>query len=347
MNFELPSRRIRSGWYSDKYFTRSQQVLKKEGRHPQVVMQVFCKKRALLCGINEALACLREGALAPHRLKVYALREASQIKPWESVMHLCGDYHSFVHLETVYLGILARRTSVATAVRDVVDASKGKPVFFFSARFDHLLNQPGDGYAAKVGGATAVSTDANASWLARDTVFGTIPHGLIAAFGGDTVKASLAFDRHMPRTIKRIVLVDFKNDCVGTSLEVARALGKRLWAVRLDTSREIRDASVRGRGPESLGVCPELVRHVRHALDREGYPWVRILISGGFDAKRIREFIRQHVPFDAVGVGSAFYHERIEYTADLVKVNGRDCSKVGRRFRPNHRFKVFHLKRGK
>lgn len=331
--------RIHSGWYSDKYFVRSQTVLKKENLHPEVVMQVFCKEEALLCGVEEAVFCIKNASLQPKKLKIYALRDGMRIKPWETVMHIVGDYTSFAHLETVYLGILARRTSVATAVRKAVDAASGRPILFFAARFDHFPEQPGDGYAAFIGGAKGVSTDANAAWVKGEQAFGTIPHALIAACEGDTVKASLIFDRQMPKSIQRIVLVDFENDCVKTSLAAARALGKRLWGVRLDTARELRDRSVRGRGKESYGVSAELVRKVRQALDREGFRWVRIVVSGGFNAERIRKFAAQRVPFDAVGIGSAFYKERIDFTADIVKVNGRPCAKVGRRFCPNPRLR--------
>ena len=337
--YSFPVREIRSGWYSDKYFIRSRAILEKEKLRPEVVMQVFCKKEAVLCGIEEATACLKVGSSSPGRFRISALKEATLVRPWESVMHITGDYASFIHLETLYLGILARRTSIATAVRRVVQACRGKPVLFFAARFDYFMNQPGDGYAAKIGGASGVSTEANTAWLKKEDAFGTIPHGLIAAFGGNTVKASLAFDRRMPKSIRRIVLVDFENDCVKTSLEVSRALGKRLWGVRLDTSREFRDRSVKGRGPESRGVSPELVRNVRKALDREGFRWVKIIVSGGFDAERITEFVKQRVPFDAAGIGSAFLHERIEFTADIVKVNGKPCSKAGRRFHSNPRLK--------
>jgi nicotinate phosphoribosyltransferase len=305
-------------------------------------MQVFCKKVALLCGVNEAAACLRVGSRQPGRFKIYALRDGDRIKPWESVMHVVGDYAAFAHLETLYLGILARRTALATSVRSVVQAADKKPVLFFSARFDHYSNQPGDGYAASVGGVAGLSTDANISWLKGRESFGTIPHGLIAAYNGDTVKASLRFDRYMPRSIQRIVLVDFENDCARTSVAVARALGKRLWGVRLDTAREIRDFSVKGRGPKSYGVSAELVWNVRRALDREGFSWVRIIVSGGFDAERVREFVRKRVPFDGVGVGSSFYHDRIDFTADIVKVDGRPCAKVGRQYRPNRRMKRIH-----
>lgn len=336
---DLPVRQIRSGWYSDKYFLRSRAVLRREGRRPHVVMQIFCKKSALLCGVKEAVTCLKEGSYASGRVKIYALRDGDSIKPWESVMHVAGDYTAFAHLETLYLGILARRTSVASAVRAAVRASSGKPVLFFSARFDHFLEQPGDGYAAKIGGASGVSTDANTAWIRGEEAFGTIPHALIAAYGGDTVKASLAFDRSVPRRVKRIVLVDFENDCVKTSLEVAHALGQQLWGVRLDTSREIRDRSVKGKGADSYGVCPELVRRVRKALDEAGFRKVRIVVSGGFNPERIRDFVRRGVPFDAVGVGSYFFQERVDFTADIVKVDGKPCAKVGRFFRANRRLR--------
>ncbi len=340
--FGLPVSQIRQGLFSDKYFVRTRTILEKDRRHPDVVMQVFCKKSAIVCGLSEAAACLKLGSSHPKRFRIYALRDGDRVKPWETVMHIVGDYASFAHLETLYLGILSRRTSVATAVREVVKAVSGKPVLFFSARFDHYLNQPGDGYAAALGGVSGLSTDANVFWLKGKQSFGTIPHGLIAAYGGDTVKASLAFDRYMPKSIKRIVLVDFKNDCARTSVEVAQALGRGLWGVRLDTAREIRDLSVKGRGPQSKGVSAELVRNVRQALDRAGFPWVRIIISGGFDAERIRGFVRQRVPLDAVGVGSSFYRDRIDFTADIVKLNGKPCAKVGRRFRPNRRLKRIH-----
>ena len=40
------------------------------------------------------------------------------------------------------------------------------------------------------------------------------------------------------------VLVDFENDSVRTALEVADALGDRLWGVRLDTSERLVDRSL-------------------------------------------------------------------------------------------------------
>ena len=114
-------------------------------------------------------------------------------------MTIEGDYALFAHLETVYLGCMARRTLIMRNVREVVEAARGKPILYFPARHDHWLVQTGDGWAAHVAGAIGVSTDAQASWWGGRGV-GTVPHGLIAAYGGDTVLAARKFaDRYARR----------------------------------------------------------------------------------------------------------------------------------------------------
>ena len=337
--FRLTVADIRRGFYSDAYFTRTRRILLRENRHPQVLMQVFARGDGIVCGVDEAIAVLKLCADRPGNLRIRALRDGAAMCARETVMTLEGDYATFAHLETVYLGILARRSALATSVRRVVVAAAGRPVFFFPARFDHWLNQPGDGWAATIGGAAGVSTDANASWWGGAGI-GTIPHGLIGAYGGDTVAAARAFDRHIPRGVKRIALVDWDNDCVAASLACASALGRRLWGVRLDTSGDLRDRSVRGRGRASHGVCAELVRKVRIALNENGFGWVKIVVSGGFTAEKVQRFVNDGVPFDGVGVGSSLLQGRIDFTADLVRVDGKPCSKVGRGLRPNPRLRL-------
>ncbi|MFA6563976.1 MAG: nicotinate phosphoribosyltransferase [Verrucomicrobiia bacterium] len=337
--FRLPVADIRRGFYTDAYFTRTRRILHRDARHPRVLMQVFTRGDGIVCGTDEAVAVLKLCADKPRALRIRALRDGALMRPRDTVMTIEGDYATFAHLETVYLGILARRSALATNVRRVVAAADGKPVYFFPARFDHWLNQPGDGWAAKVGGAAGVSTNANAAWWRGDGI-GTIPHGLIGAYDGNTVAAAEAFDRHIPREVNRIVLVDWDNDCVGTALACARALGRRLWGVRLDTSGDLRDRSVRGPGSASYGVCAELVRNVRNALNVNGFGWVKIVVSGGFTADKVKRFVKDQVPFDVVGVGSSLLQGRIDFTADIVRVNGWPCSKVGRTLRPNPRLRL-------
>jgi nicotinate phosphoribosyltransferase len=173
---------------------------------------------------------------------------------------------------------------------------------------------------------------------------GTVPHALIAAYDGDTVVATQKFAQYIDPAVNVIALVDFDNDCVGTSLRVARALGDRLWGVRLDTSGTLVDASiVPMMGTfRPTGVNLQLVRNVRAALDAEGFAHVRIVASGGFDPSKIREFESEGAPVDAYAVGSAFFDNTgmYDFTADIVAVRDgdwRECHKVGRPERPNPR----------
>jgi nicotinate phosphoribosyltransferase len=336
--FHLPVERMRAGYYSDKYFVRAREILLADRHRPRVTMQVFGKSHAFLGGMDEAVAILKLCAVEWDDLVVHSLYDGDEVEPWESVMLIEGPYDAFAHLETLYLGVIARRTKVGTNTRHVVEAARPREVMFFPARHDHWLVQTGDGYAAHVAGAIGVSTDAQASWWGSEGV-GTVPHALIAAYGGDTVLATRKFAEHIPEQVRLITLVDFDNDSVGTSLAVARALGPRLYGVRLDTSETLVDKSVIPQmgSFKPTGVTPELVWNVRNALDREGFPLVRIIVSGGFDVEKIRRFEEAKVPVDAYGVGSSLYQGRFDFTADVVLVDGKPCAKAGRVHRLNPR----------
>jgi nicotinate phosphoribosyltransferase len=339
--FQLPVEKMRAGYYSDKYFQTARDVLLADGHDPTVTMQVFQKKSAWLGGVDEAIAILKLCVTESYSwadLDVRALRDGDAVAPWESVMHITGPYAAFVHLETLYLGVLARRTKVASNTRAVVEAAWPKRVMFFPARHDHWLVQTGDGYAAHIAGAIGVSTDAQASWWGSRGI-GTVPHALIAAYGGDTVRAAEAFVRNASADVNVICLVDFVNDSVGTALAVARALGSRLYGVRLDTSESMIDKSLIGTMGrfDPRGVNAQLVLNVREALDAEGFSNVKIVVSGGFNAQKIRLFEEQGVPVDMYGVGSSLFQERFDFTADVVLVNGKPAAKMGRDYLANPR----------
>jgi len=336
--FRLPVERIRAGYYSDAYFNFTKELLEREEHHTRVVMQVFQKRHSVLGGIDEAIAVLKLCSEDWDALEVHALYEGDAIEPHETVLTIEGDYALFAHLETVYLGCMARRTLIMRNVREVVEAAGGKQILFFPARHDHWLVQTGDGWSAHVAGAIGVSTDAQASWWGGRGV-GTVPHSLIAAYGGNTVEAAKAWAKHYAHEMNVTVLVDFENDSVRTALEVADALGDELWGVRLDTSDRLVDRSLWGEMGDfkPTGVNHVLVDKVRRALDEAGHEDVQIVVSGGFTAERIREFERLGVPADAYGVGSSLLRGDNDFTADIVLVDGRPCSKVGRQHRPNER----------
>lgn len=347
-------KKIRDGYYSAVYFKRTKYILEKESNLASVTMQIFQRQDgSLLCGINEVIELLRVGVGSwknnkwisqRRKFQVYTLQDGDIVVGGEPVMHIIGPYVYFAHLESLSLGILARRTMVATNTLDVVEAARGKPVFFFADRFDDFRNQEGDGYAAYVGGVTGVCTPAHANrW--NSVPVGTIPHALIAVNGGDTVTTVNLFAKHIPN-VNVIALVDFDNDCVGTSLAVALALGKKLWGVRLDTASDIIDFSltkIKSENREVYGVNPMLVKLVRKALNTAGFNHVKILVSGGFNVKKISMFEKEKTPVDGYGVGSALIHGSNDFTADIVEVEGKPIAKVGRTYKPNRRFQTIKL----
>jgi nicotinate phosphoribosyltransferase len=334
--FELPVERIRAGEFSDVYFNRARAALRAAERRARVTWQVSAKQAGWLGGIDEAVALFKLCSDDFSALDVHALYEGDHVEPWDTVLLVEGEYTNFAHLETLVLGTLARRTRICTNVRHLVDAARPKPIYYFGARSDHALLQPGDGLSAHVGGAASVSTDAQGTFIKQKGV-GTVPHALIAAFDGDTVAAALAVARVLPPEVPLIALVDYENDSVATSLAVARALDGRLWGVRLDTAEFMIDRSVlplMGTFPPT-GVNPALVWNVRNALDAEGFGEVKIVASGGFTVARIRAFEEDGVPVDAYGVGGSVQEGHRDFTADVVQLDGKPQAKAGRELRPN------------
>lgn len=296
------------------------------------------------------------------------------------VIKIRGRYRDFAILETPILGVLSRISRIATQVYEVLKVSNGKPVLFFPARFDLPEVQASDGYAYwlavqrynwEFGKQTKaqVSTDAQASWWGGRGS-GTVPHGLIASFLGDTAESMEAFARYMPPDVPRIALVDFNNDTVRDSLSTVHLFwthyrealeqgdeqGQRRWTldgVRLDTSGNVRDRSLEPDGPK--GVNPQLVRQVRSALDSAWEAWdlpeplaevarrycrnVKVVVTGGFNRERIAEYERDGVPADIYGVGSSLLRNdsdtNSDFTKDVVRVcigdQWVDMAKVGRK----------------
>jgi nicotinate phosphoribosyltransferase len=310
-----PSADVLSGKTADVYFHRTLDILKKAGRNPVAVMEVFPNRDGLLCGIEEAKALLQK--VLPSGSFLWAMEESSSISRKEVVMRISAPYLSYGLYETALCGMLAHASGWATAARECVQAAAGIPVVSFGARHVHPSVAAVMDYAAVIGGCQGCSSVLGAE-LAGIKPSGTMPHSFILAMG-DTVAAAEAFDRYMPPGVQRVVLVDTFKDEVEESLRVARALGNKLAAVRLDTPRE--------RG----GVTVDLVKELRAKLDLEGFNKVGIFVSGGFDAAKIRMFVEQKAPVSGFGVGSYISGAApLDFTADLHEIDGKPLAKRGR-----------------
>ncbi len=314
-----PSHEILSGDSADVYFARAETILAEEGRDPLVTMEVFTRQAAVLCGIDEARNLLGHvlASADPSETRLEALADGDRIEPREIVLRIQARYRKFGLYETAFLGMLAQSTGWATAARTVVDVAAPDPVISFGARHIHPDITDVLDYAAIVGGCVGASTPAGAR-LAGLAPTGTMPHSLVLIFG-DTVEASLAFDRHMPPDVPRIVLVDTFKDEAEEALRVAHALGDRLYGIRLDTPSE------RGR------VTADLVHEVRARLDQAGFGHVRITVSGGLNPDRIQYFKDASAPVDSYAVGSFISGATpIDFTGDIKVIDGQPIAKRGR-----------------
>jgi nicotinate phosphoribosyltransferase len=331
--FGLDYEKIRKGWYTDKYFVNASNILseliregyKFAGESPEleqqgfpvhdievgkleVEMQLFTRRKpfSLVAGTKRAIGIYRNCAghwgkdgkfvAAGDALEIEALDEGERVVEWEPVIHVRGVYRDLAPLETPVLGVLTRSTKVATNVLLALEAARGKPIFFFPARYDIPEAQAADGYAYKIAVETynrensasvplLISTDAQGSaWDAPGS--GTVSHSYLLCFLKDTAEAMLHFARLMPPEANRVALVDVNDDCIGDSLAAARALFLKymelvergqdvearkyvLYGVRPDTAANMLDKAITPdeATAEDYGVSPKLVRRLRQALD--------------------------------------------------------------------------------
>jgi nicotinate phosphoribosyltransferase len=343
--------RVGKGWFSAVYFLKTCEIIESVKPENQVTMQFFQKSDAVLCGTDESIALIKTFAKNPEELDIYSLKDGDKISPFETVLTITGPYQNFGFLEGIIDGILARRTSVATNVYNVVKAASQsgiqKPVIFMGDRDDHFTMQAGDGYASFIGGSSAQATHAMNEWWGKRGM-GTMPHALIQLFKGDIVAATRAYHEKFPED-DLMALVDYNNDVITDSLRVAREFKETLKGVRIDTSRTMvdqyfcRNQDVLGQF-DPRGVNPELVFALRKALDSEGFNDVKIVVSGGFNEDRISQFEKMNVPVDIYGIGSSLLKINIGFTGDNVLINGDPEAKAGRRYRPNARLEKVNLR---
>lgn len=309
--FSATHQEIRDGATTDIYFLRARDILRKLGRLDAVVTaDVFCRRSGMMCGTEEVRR-LMDG----RGVEMLALTEGKRFEPGEVVIRFKGPYGAFGIFETSVLGILASSSAWATAASECRAAAGDSRLICFGARHIHPSVAPVMERAAIIGGADGCSC-VLAALLSGIRPSGTIPHSAIL-IAGDTLTVAETFDSLMEESTLRIILVDTFKDEAEETLRLARALGRRLNGVRLDTPSE--------RG----GVGPDMVREIRARLDMEGFEHVKITVSGGLTPERIT--ILKAAGADAFGVGSHISSARpIEMTMDIKEIDGKPIAKRGR-----------------
>lgn len=193
-------------------------------------------------------------------------------------------------------------------------AAGDRTVLSFGARRMHPAIAPMIERNAYLGGCDGVAVIKSAQEIGINPS-GTMPHALILIVG-DTIEAAQAFDEVIDPAVQRIILVDTFNDERAEAVRLAKALGEKFKAIRIDTPASRR------------GNIKEIVREVRWELDRIGFGRIKIFVSGGITEHDIEE-LRDDV--DGFGVGTFISNAPvIDFAMDIVDIEGKPFSKRGK-----------------
>jgi nicotinate phosphoribosyltransferase len=308
---------IKAGEVSDVYFERTVQILKAKGITKRVKAEIRLKSFpqpdwtfGVLAGLEEAAALL-EGL----PVDVTAMDEGTLFGPHEPVLVIEGVYTEWAQYETALLGFLCQASGIATKAARCKRAAGDRQVISFGARRMHPALAPMIERNAFVGGCDGVAVTKSAELIDADPT-GTIPHALVLLFG-DTVEALKAFHEVVDPKVRRVALIDTLQDEKFEAIRVAQALGKDLYAVRLDTPSSRR------------GDFYQILSEVRWELDIRGFEHVKILASGGIDEY---EILKLNPFVDGYGVGTSIANAPVlSFALDIMEIEGRPMAKRGKR----------------
>ena len=308
---------IKAGQVSDVYFARTVQILNARGIRKRVKAEVRLKSFpqadwvfGILAGIEE-VASLLEG----QPVNVWAMDEGTLFGAHEPVLVIEGTYVDWAEYETALLGLLCQASGIATKAARCKRAAGERQVISFGARRMHPALAPMIERNAFVGGCDGVAVTKSAELIDADPT-GTIPHALVLLFG-DTVQALQAFHDVVDAKVRRVALIDTLQDEKFEAIRVAQALGKDLYAVRLDTPSSRR------------GDFYQILSEVRWELDIRGFEHVKILASGGIDEY---EILKLNPLVDGYGVGTSIANAPVlSFALDIMEIEGQPMAKRGKR----------------
>ncbi len=306
---------ILNGKITDVYFVRTMKILEAKNINPMVRAEFIAKsfpenwKWAIFAGLEEVLYLLKN---LPVRVR--AMKEGTLFYPYEVVMEIEGRYRDFCVYETAILGLICQASGVATKSARFKRLAGNRIVISFGARRMHPIVAPMIERNAFIGGCDGVAVVKSGEMIGEDPM-GTMPHALVLCMGS-TVDALKAFDEIMPQEIKRVALIDTFLDEKFEVINVATALGERLYAVRFDTP-----SSRRGNFYRILEEC-------RWELDLRGFKHVKFFVSGGIkeeDIPLLNPLVHGY------GIGTSISNAPvIDYAMDIMEIDGKPIAKRGK-----------------
>lgn len=308
-------REIIAGKITDVYFDRALKILKEKKINKHVRAEFIVKRFpsnwhwGVFAGLEEITHLLKHIPV-----QVRAIKEGSVFYPLEPVMEIEGFYQDFCIFETALLGLMCQASGIATRAARFKILSAGRPVISFGARRMHPVIAPMIERNAFIGGCDGVAVVKSGEIIGVDPM-GTMPHALIICFGS-TVDAIKAFDEVLDARVKRVALIDTFLDEKFECINVARALGKNLYAVRFDTPSSRR------------GNFYQILKEARWELDLRGFNHVKFYVSGGIQEEDVPVL---NPIVDGYGIGTSISNAPvIDFAMDIVEVDGKPCAKRGK-----------------
>lgn len=306
---------ILEGKITDVYFERTVKILKAKNINKRVKAELIAKNLpdnwpwAVLAGVEEAVYLMKDLPV-----KVRSMKEGTVFYSYEPVMEIEGMYQDFCVYETALLGLLCQASGVTTKAARFKKLAGERPVISFGARRMHPVLAPMIERNAFIGGCDGVSVLKSGEIIGEDPM-GTMPHALIICFGS-TVEAVLAYDEVLGSEVKRVALIDTFLDEKFECLNVAEALGERLYAVRFDTPASRR------------GNFFRILQEARWELDMRGFSHVKFYVSGGIKEDELPAL---NPVVDGYGIGTSISNAPvIDFAMDIVEVEGEPFSKRGK-----------------
>ncbi len=315
MFFTADPKDILDGKVTDVYFERAVKILRAKGINPVVKAEFIAKnlpdnwKWALFTGIEEAAGLLKQV-----KVRVRAMKEGTVFYPYEPVMEIEGRYQDFCVYETAILGLLCQASGIATKASRVKKLAGNRLVMSFGARRMHPIIAPMIERNAFIGGCDGVAVVKSGELIGEDPM-GTMPHSLVLCMGS-TVAAIKAYDEVLDPALKRVALIDTFQDEKFETLNVAQALGERLYAVRFDTPKSRR------------GDFYRILEETRWELNLRGLGHVKFFVSGSISEADIPVL---NPVVDGYGIGTSISNAPVvDFAMDIIEVDGTPTAKRGK-----------------
>lgn len=304
---------------TDLYELTMMQGYFRHGMHHRAVFDMFFRRQpfgggfSIFAGLEDLLQALEELRFYPDDIEylaslglfdqpfldylsnfrfsgtVWSVAEGTPVFPQEPLLRIETSMIEAQLIESLVLNVINFQTLIATKAARIYLATGGGKVAEFGLRraqgYDGALTAA---RAAYIGGATSTSNTL-AGKRYGIPVTGTMAHSWVMAFPNERI----AFEKYVEIYPKQAVLLIDTFDTLGSGIESAIAVGKKLKRRGIDIGVRL-----------DSGDIQYLSKEVRARLDNAGLRAAKIAVSNELDELIIQQLVAAECPIDFWGVGT-------------------------------------------